>query len=87
VTRIARTALVLGAILGLLGALLAGEAAVATWRALALPVALGAVVAGIAELSDLARREWRRDRPAARRYLQVGALFFAAFVLTVAATG
>jgi hypothetical protein len=86
VIRAGRVALVLGVVLGVGGMALAGGGASSAWRALALPVALGAVVAGILELLALARDEWRRERPSSRRYVAVTCLFVAAFVLTVAAT-
>jgi hypothetical protein len=85
-TRSARAALLLGVLVGCAGALLAGDAATASWRALALPVALGAVMAGIVELVALARGEWRRERPPRLRYLCVAVLFVTAFLLTVIAT-
>ncbi len=76
----------MGAALGVLGALLAGPDATSPWRALALPVALGAVLAGIVELIALARAEWHREPPAPRRYFTVLGLFLIGFVLTVIAT-
>jgi uncharacterized membrane protein YozB (DUF420 family) len=85
-TRPARAVLALGAVVGVLGALLAGPSASSPWRAVVLPLALGAVLAGIVELLALARAEWRRERPASRRYLTVATLFIAAFLLTVVAT-
>lgn len=85
-TRPARIALALGAVLGVVGLSLAGQGASSPWRALALPVALGAVLAGILELGSLARAEWQRERPFSRRYFWVAGLFAAAFILTVVAT-
>jgi hypothetical protein len=85
-TRAGRIALLAGAALGILGLLIAGDVAVEPWRVVALPLALGAVVAGIVELGALARGEWRRERPTAVRYLRVAALFVLAFLVTVVAT-
>jgi hypothetical protein len=63
-----------------------GAPAVDPWRVIALPSALGAVAAGLTELLTLARSEWRRERPPARRYVASVVLFVLALVLAVVAT-
>jgi hypothetical protein len=86
VTRTSWRLLVAGPLLGLVGLLVVGDVATAPWRVIALPSALGAVAAGLAELTALAGGEWRRERPKLHRYGIVVGLFVASFVLAVTAT-
>lgn len=77
---------------GVLGALVAVAVvgvAVPTllWRTAAIAAAGSLVVAGLVGAVLLARAEWRRERPAARRYAGVVARFLAAFLILVVATG
>lgn len=85
-TRTSWWLLVAGPLLGLVVLILVDDVAVAPWRVLALPSALGAVGAGLAELAALAGSEWRRERPHLYRYVTVVSLFVTSFVLAVSAT-
>lgn len=78
--------LVAGPLMGILVLVLVGDVAVARWRVIALPSALGAVAAGLSELFALAGGEWRRERPTLRRYATVVGLFVTSFALAVSAT-